>query len=244
MTPGAGPRILGAGLSHRGLVREVNEDALLTDPTGALWVVADGMGGHGHGDLAAELVVEALARLPHGAQGPRPLLDALAEADADVRARAEAEGLGAIGATVVALLIAGTRATLAWAGDSRAYLLRAGALSALTRDHSVVRELIDQGALTPEEAACHPQAHVVTRAIGGGGEARPELAECAIQPGDRLLLCSDGLTRCLSEAEIATLLGETPDPERACARLVEAVLARGAPDNVTVIVLSAAEAEG
>ncbi len=241
MAGGAGARIIGAGLTHRGLVREVNEDALLTDPTGVLWAVADGMGGHGHGDLAADLVVEALMRLPHGEGGPPPLVDALRAADADVRARARAEALGEIGATVVALLIAGARATVAWAGDSRAYLLRDGALAPLTRDHSLVQELVDRGALSPAEAADHPQSHVVTRAIGGGGDSRPDITELAIRAGDLFLLCSDGLTRCLPEPEIAAVLSGDHEPEGACQRLIEGALARGAPDNVTVVVLRVAE---
>ncbi|TPE48201.1 PP2C family protein-serine/threonine phosphatase [Amaricoccus solimangrovi] len=241
--PGASRlRISGAGLSHRGLVREVNEDALLTDPTGVLWAVADGMGGHGHGDLAADLTVDALARLPHGDAGRDELDRALREAHADVRARARRDGLGEIGATVVALMIQGARAIVAWAGDSRAYLLRDGALSRITRDHSLVQELVDQGALDPAEADHHPQSNVVTRAIGSGAEATPEFTDLELRGGDGLLLCSDGLTRCAGEPEIAGLMAAAPDPERACQALVELALTRGAPDNVSVVVVRVAEA--
>jgi protein phosphatase len=235
--PRAGrPVVSGAGLSHRGLVREVNEDAILTDPSGALWAVADGMGGHGHGDLAADLVIDTFARLPHGAGGRALLQDAFAAAHAEVRRRARAEGLGPIGATVVALLIEGDRATIAWAGDSRGYLLRDGALAPLTRDHSVVQELIDRGALTAEAAPFHPQAHVVTRAVGVTERVEPAFAELALRGGDVLLLCSDGLTRCLPEGAIAELVG-IADPAAACRALVEATLARGAPDNVSAVVV-------
>jgi protein phosphatase len=225
-------------------VRDVNEDALLTDPTGVLWAVADGMGGHGHGDLAADLIVDALARLPHGGGGRAELRRALGEAHADVRARARSEGLGDIGATVVALMITGARATVGWAGDSRVYLLRGGALAALTKDHSVVQELIDHGDLSPAEAATHPRAHVVTRAIGIGEEAAPDFTDFEIQPGDAILLCSDGLTRCVSEQEIAERMAAAPDPGQACHSLIELSLLRGAPDNVSAVVVRAVPAGG
>jgi protein phosphatase len=219
------------------LVREVNEDAILTDPSGALWAVADGMGGHGHGDLAAELVIDTFARLPHGAGGRALLHDAFAAAHAEVRRRARAEGLGPIGATVVALLIEGDRATIAWAGDSRGYLLRDGSLVPLTRDHSVVQELIDRGALTADAASLHPQAHVVTRAVGASERVEPAFAELGLRDGDLLLLCSDGLTRCLPDTAIAQLLAAAADPPAACRALVEATLAQGAPDNVSAVVV-------
>jgi protein phosphatase len=227
----------GAGLSHRGRVREVNEDAILTDPTGALWVVADGLGGHGHGDLAADIVIDAFARLPHGAAGRSQLQDAIAGAHAEIRRRARAERLGAIGATVVALAVAGDRATIAWAGDSRLYLWRAGALERLTRDHSLVQDLIDRGALDPASADTHPDANVVTRAVGASDRVEPAFREIGLLTGDRLLLCSDGLTRCVPDPAIAALLAGAASPEAACHDLVEAALARGAPDNVSAIVV-------
>jgi protein phosphatase len=227
----------GAGLSHRGRVRPLNEDAILVDPTGALWAVADGMGGHGHGDLAADLVIDAFARLPHGGTGRALLAQAFDAADGDVRRRARADGLGPIGATAVAALIEGRRATLAWAGDSRGYRLRRGSLERLTRDHSLVQELIDAGELTDAEAERHPQSHVVTRAVGAGDRADPSFAEVDLAAGDLILLCSDGLTRCVAEAEIARILAGAPDPEAACRGLVEAALAAGAPDNVSAVVV-------
>jgi serine/threonine protein phosphatase PrpC len=227
----------GAGVTHRGRVRELNEDAILTDPTGALWVVADGLGGHGHGDLAADIVIDAFARLPHGAAGRSALQDAIASAHAEVRRRARAGGLGSIGATVVALAIDGGRATVAWAGDSRLYLWRAGTLERLTRDHSLVQELIDRGAIGASEAETHPERNVVTRAVGASDQVEPAFLELALREGDSLLLCSDGLTRCVSDSGIAELLAGAVTPDAACRDLVEAALARGAPDNVSVIVI-------
>lgn len=237
--PGSGRLVVaGAGSSHRGLVREVNEDAILTDPTGVLWAVADGMGGHGHGDLAADIVIDALARLPHGAASRELLGGALREAHADVRRRTEADRLGDFGATAVAMMVDEGRAVIGWAGDSRAYLLRGDRLARLTRDHSVVQELIDSDYLSPAQADDHPQANVVTRAIGVGEQAEPEFTEVALAAGDVLLLCSDGLTRCVSDPEIATLLGAAAEPESACRALIEATLARGAPDNVSAVVVA------
>jgi protein phosphatase len=227
----------GAGASHRGHVREVNEDAILTDPTGALWAVADGMGGHGHGDLAADLVIDTFARMPHGAGGRSLLQDAFAAAHAEIRRRARAEGLGSIGATVVALLIDGDRATLAWAGDSRAYMLRGGRLERLTRDHSLVQDLVERGALDAAAAEHHPQSHVVTRAVGAADRVEPAFREIALRSGDVLMLCSDGLTRCVPEPEIAAVLAAAPEPARACRELIAAALAGEAPDNVSAIVV-------
>ncbi|HET9069604.1 MAG TPA: protein phosphatase 2C domain-containing protein [Amaricoccus sp.] len=228
----------GAGLSHRGLVRAVNEDAILIDPSGALWAVADGMGGHGHGDLAADLVIDAFARMPHGPGGRGLLADAFASAHAEVRRRAERDRLGEIGATAVALLVEDGTAILAWAGDSRAYRLRRGALERLTRDHSLVQELIDRGEISPDEAERHPQRHVVTRAVGAGELALPDFIDLVLEEGDLFLLCSDGLTRCVPDAGIAKRLLAAADPAQACRTLVEAALAGGAPDNVSAIVVA------
>lgn len=226
----------GAGLTHVGRVRAVNEDRVLGDPASRLWAIADGMGGHGHGDIAAEAVIAHLAGLPPAAD-PAALAAALVAANADILMRARGEGIGPMGATVVAALIDAGAVTVAWAGDSRGYLLRAGALRPLTHDHSVVQEMIDGGQLAPDEAEGHPQAHVVTRAIGTAERVEIALAGAALLPDDVLLLCSDGLTKCLAEPEIVQALGTAADPEAACRRLIEAVLARGAPDNVSVIVV-------
>lgn len=234
--PGRGLRATGAGLTHAGRVRRTNEDAILTDPGGALWAVADGLGGLGHGDVAADIVIDHLARLPHPA-APADLDAALDAANAAIRRRAARDGLGQIASTAVAALVAGDRAHLAWAGDSRAYRARDGGIERLTTDHSVVQELVDLYGLGEAEAARHPQAHVVTRAIGGAERVEVASREAPLAPGDRLLLCSDGLTRCLSDAEIAGRLAAPDPPDALCRALVAAALDRGAPDNVSVIVV-------
>lgn len=236
--------IEGAGLTHVGCLRPDNEDAILTDPSGALWAVADGMGGYGHGDLAADIVIEALSHLPHGGDAPTALVAALEAANREVRRRAVADGLGQMGATVVAALVGADRAVVAWVGDSRAYRMADGQLTPLTRDHSVVQELVDRGQLAAAAAEAHPQAHVVTRAIGAADAVAVALAETPLAPGDQLLLCSDGLIRCLADGDIAALLTPADAPAAACRALVEAALRQGAPDNVSVVVVRAGEAGG
>ncbi len=237
--PQAASRAEGAGLTHAGRVRDANEDAILTDPSGALWAIADGMGGYGHGAVAADIVIDHLSRLPHGAP-PALLAAALEAANAETRRRAEA--LGRMGATVVAALVEEGSATIAWVGDSRAYRLAGGRLEPLSHDHSVVQELIDRGALDPAEAETDPRAHIVTRAIGADARLEVALAATPLSPGDRLLLCSDGLSKVVPEAEIAAILATATPPAETCAALIEAALRRGAPDNVSVIVVETAGA--
>lgn len=232
----------GTGLSHRGLVRERNEDAILTDPTGRLWAVADGMGGYGHGDVASDIVIDSLETIDDDDDPAEALASRLAAANEIMTARAAEPGMGPMGSTVVAAIIVGGRVLIAWAGDSRAYLFRDGRLRQATRDHSVVQELVDRGELDPDSAENHPQAHVVTRAVGGGDSFEVEQISLHLSPGDRLLLCSDGLTRCVDDVAIAGLLTAAVTPGEACRDLVRAALDAGAPDNVSVIVADIGEA--
>lgn len=229
------PVAVGAGLTNRGMVRERNEDSILTDPTGALWAVADGMGGYGNGDVASEIVIDCLAQIPDGVDPGPALVARLQEANGLVLQRQRSAGMGRMGATVVAVLISGAVAHVAWVGDSRAYLLRGGRLRPLTRDHSVVQEMIDRGELSPAEAERHPESHVITRAVGGGAELDVDLISVPLAIGDRLLLCSDGLTRCVYEQTVEALLRDAASPEDACQKLVREALDSGAPDNVSTI---------
>jgi serine/threonine protein phosphatase PrpC len=244
--PSAG-RFASHGLTDIGLVRARNEDAFLERPEIALWVVADGMGGHDKGDEASAAIVTALAALR-----PRDLTEIddyvdevkkpLTLVDRDLRARAAVQGPGAvIASTVVALFIYGDDFGCLWAGDSRLYLLRDGEFRQLTTDHSLVQEMTDAGQLTPEQAALHPNRNVVTQAIGGG---RFLLGVRAgnIRPGDRFLLCSDGLTNMVADTEIAGHLNAEPAPKDAAERLRDLVLARGAIDNVTLVIVDVARA--
>ncbi|MGB8811564.1 MAG: protein phosphatase 2C domain-containing protein, partial [Paracoccaceae bacterium] len=200
------PVAVGAGLTHRGIVRDHNEDSILTDPTGRLWAVADGMGGYQHGEVASDVVIDCLETI-HDDDSPTEALERrLIEANALVRAKSLEPGMGPMGSTVVALFIKRAVAHLAWAGDSRAYLLRGHSLRMLTRDHTVVQDLVDRGELSPEDAEKHPESHIVTRAVGGAPEIEVEQLSLPLTAGDRLMLCSDGLPRCVYEQAMETAL--------------------------------------
>jgi PPM family protein phosphatase len=238
VVPGAKPALpvaVGAGLTNRGIVREKNEDSILTDPTGTLWAVADGMGGYGNGDVASDIVIDCLAQIPDGVDPGPALVARLKEANRLVLERQRSPGMGRMGSTVVAVLIARAVAHVAWVGDSRAYLLRGGHLRPLTRDHSVVQEMVDRGELSPDEAEGHPESHMVTRAVGGSEELDVDLVSIPLAVGDRLLLCSDGLTRCVYEQTVEALLSRASSPEEACQKLLREALDSGAPDNVSAI---------
>lgn len=222
-----------AGLTDRGLARANNEDAFFVDPQGRLFLIADGLGGHAAGEVASALVVDTLAAsAPDAAiwSDPAPELAAiLARADAAVRAQAR-DALTGMGATVVALHLDPATATIAHAGDSRAYRLRAGALSRLTRDHTPESEI--------GYRADGRRSSIITRAIGvGNGQTEVDFGRTDIHPGDLYLLCSDGLTDMISDQDIAALLGRDAPPADTCRALVDAALAAGGRDNVTVLVV-------
>jgi serine/threonine protein phosphatase PrpC len=245
VVPGASsamPMAVGAGLTNRGMMRERNEDSILTDPTGVLWAVADGMGGYGNGDVASDIVIDCLAKIPDEAEPGPALVARLKEANDLVLKRQREPGMGRMGSTVVAMLISRAVAHVAWAGDSRAYLLRGGHMRPLTRDHSVVQEMVDRGELSPDEAESHPESHMVTRAVGGAEDLEVDLVSVPLAVGDRLLLCSDGLTRCVYEHTVEALLREATGPDDACQRLVREALENGAPDNVSAITVQIRDA--
>ena len=240
-----GCRFTSHALTHIGLVRQRNEDALLEMPDLGLWAVADGMGGHEAGDFASASIVTALGAI----EPPADLGDfaeaAIAELHAvDAALRTRAAKLGpavVIASTVVVLLANADEFACLWAGDSRLYRWRpgqpSGELRQLTVDHSKVQEMVEAGLLEPEEAHRHPYLNIVTRSIGGGHLEFGHLRE-AVLPGDRFLLCSDGLTNMVEDAEIAQELAAAP-PREAALRLRDHVLARGAIDNVTIVIVHA-----
>ena len=237
-------RVDGAAATHPGLVRRANEDSFCDRGRDGLWAVADGMGGHAHGDWASRVLAEALAAVPL----PDDLEPAAAAAAAAIhrangRIWTESERRGApMGTTVVALVIRDARFAVLWVGDSRAYLLRDGRLHQLSRDHSQVQELVDRGLLTPEEARTHPRGNVLARAVGVRGTLEVDGVADAVEPGDLFLLCSDGLTGELADAEIAAVLLENGGKQAALDRLIANTLDRGARDNVTAVLVSAQEA--
>jgi protein phosphatase len=199
------------------------------------------MGGYGHGDVASDIVIDSLETIDDGDPPAEALAHRLADAHAIMRARAAEPGMGPMGSTVVAVIISGAYAQIAWAGDSRAYLLRGNRLRLLTRDHSLVQDLVDRGELSPDAAETHPEAHIVTRAIGGDEGFEAEQMTVPVTSGDRLLLCSDGLTCCVFEPAITGLLSAAATPDEACRDLVRAALEASAPDNVSVIVIDIEE---
>ena len=230
-----------AARTDTGKVRARNEDAFLALPEQGLWVVADGMGGHQNGALASRLVVEHLAELPEGSLAQRlvELRQALHRLNhrlgQELTVTADRPDT-VIGSTVVALLLKEDRAACVWAGDSRCYLWRGARLYQLSRDHSLVQQLIDEQGLTPQEAARHPAAHALTRAIGASETLQLDILELDVLPGDVFLLCSDGLYQGVSADELGACLN-LPSPHLAVERLFQRVLDGPARDNLSAVVI-------
>jgi serine/threonine protein phosphatase PrpC len=222
-----------------GCVRSVNEDAFLSRPEAGLWVVADGMGGHAAGDFASDCIVRELFSVgmpASGADFQARFMERLARANDAILDHARNLGQGTVGATVVSLLIDGQDYACIWAGDSRIYLLRDGVMAQQTRDHTEVQALLDAGSVTAKEAETWARKNVITRAIGVTRTPDCDVVGGRLKVGDRFILCSDGLTGHLSDAEITAIVA-AHDPQAACDRLIALTLERGAKDNVTVIVL-------
>ncbi len=230
-----------AARTDTGKVRARNEDAFLALPEQGLWVVADGMGGHQNGALASRLIVEQLAEPSAGDLPQR--LDELRKRLHDLNRRlgqeltiTAAHPDPVIGSTVVALLVDNDRGACVWAGDSRCYLWRGSRLYQLSRDHSLLQQLIDEQQLSPSEAARHPAAHALTRAIGASDELKLEILELEVLPGDAFLLCSDGLYQGLCADELGAALN-LPSPQLALERLFQRALDGPARDNLSAVVI-------
>lgn len=228
------------GRTHPGLKRKVNEDSILVRPERGLWAVADGMGGHEAGDVASARTVEALAIVPPHSRIESFVADSISALEAVnaqlVELAQSAQRPRTIGTTIVGLVIADGRFGCFWAGDSRAYRMRDGEIAQLTRDHSLVQGLIDAGMLDPAEADGHPNANVVTRAVGASKALEVDTSTGDARSGDKFLLASDGLTRVVTDDEIYAEVMGSPLAE-AADTLLETVLARGAPDNVSLIIV-------
>ncbi len=221
--------------THPGLKRSRNEDRLVERPDLGMWAVADGAGGHGAGDVASTAIADALMAIPPGLSAAEMLAQLrlrLSAVNAELRHRALERG-GIIASTVVVLLLRGDHFAALWAGDSRIYLLRQGALHRITHDHSLVQEMVDAGTLPAEEAEAHPQSNIITRAVGAEVELVLDKVADRLLPGDRFLLCSDGVFKELPEAEIAGLMARGTDADDLVRRAVEA----GGRDNVTVVLV-------
>jgi len=230
-----------ASYSHVGMVRKINEDACLELTWDGLWAVADGMGGHAAGDYVSSLAVDSLRQLPliDGLEDfTQALRDTLAQVNSAVREETLRRGVAMMGSTVVILAARGDRAVGLWAGDSRLYRLRDGRIERLSHDHSYVQELQDSGLLNEAEARVHPRGNIVTRAIGVEDQLKLQAVDVQVQPGDTYLLCSDGLNKTAEDHEIADVLGHA-DPYQVVRSLVHLGLTRGAPDNITAVVVKA-----
>jgi serine/threonine-protein phosphatase Stp1 len=237
-------RFRSSACTHVGAVRNHNEDRFVDRPDLGLWAVADGAGGHQAGEVASGKIAELLEAIPAHLDAQQVLTEVrqrLADAHQMLQQEAARRGSGAvIASTVVVLLARDAHFACLWAGDSRAYLLRGGQFAQVTRDHSLVQELVDSGVITAEQALTHPQGNVITRAIGSDSETLDlDKVTGQLLPGDRFLLCSDGLSKTLPESDIATILRDhrgTPVPER----LIEVALAHRVTDNVTAVAVDVA----
>jgi serine/threonine protein phosphatase PrpC len=234
--------------THVGKERQDNQDSFFADPEPALFLVSDGMGGHRGGALASGIVAEdlpvmienALERLKVGTpRAVRSLLERMiAEQSTQLQLEGTSEsGFRDMGATLVIVLLRKGRCFVANIGDSRAYRLRKGRMAQLTRDHSVISELIEKGRIEPEDAADHHARGQITRYVGMEEKARSHVRSFALKKSDRLLLCTDGLTDMVNDKEIAAILSGETDPQKACESLVSAANKAGGYDNVTTLVI-------
>ncbi|TRC93290.1 serine/threonine-protein phosphatase [Mesorhizobium sp. WSM4303] len=226
------------GVSHKGCVRDHNEDSYLVEPQIGLWVVADGMGGHEAGEVASASIVEHLATIGIASSAPdlrARFEDRLNRAHAEIRRIARSRGV-TIGSTVAALLAMDGRFACLWSGDSRVYLVRDAAISQISRDHTEVQELLDSGAISAAEAQNWPRRNVITRAIGVNDDIAIDFQQGETLAGDIFILSTDGLTAHVSDAEIAAA-ALSAAPQAACEKLLAMVLERGGTDNVTIVLV-------
>lgn len=227
------------GATHVGRVRAENEDALIFDAGRGVFAVADGMGGHAGGKFASSIAVDALGRIPAPLSLDHLINDCAAaagEANARILERSALNNDAVSGTTLAVLLTYGDLYACLWCGDSRVYLVRDGSIQQISHDHTEVQELLDQGVLSPEQARRWPRRNIITRAVGVGEDPELEIGRGTLMAGDRFVVCSDGLTNHIEDHEILAGVLQS-DAQRACDILIELTLARGASDNVTIIVI-------
>lgn len=237
--PGGTLELTWAAATHTGRRRDANQDALFAEFP--LFVVADGMGGHIGGEIASASTIERLRDLAAtGRVTPRSIEKALSRAVKDIASHPDTTDDGT-GTTVTGVYLDTSGDDPHWVtlniGDSRVYLVREGAIVQVTTDHSVVQELIAAGRLSPEEAENHPYGNVITRAVGPSESVTPDYVRLDVVPGDRFVICSDGLTKELTDYGIRHFLDENRDPAEAVSAMLEAALENGGRDNITVVVL-------
>lgn len=226
------------GVSHKGCVRDHNEDNYLIEPQTGLWVVADGMGGHEAGEVASASIVDHLATIGIASSAPdlrARFEDRLSRANAEIRDISRSRGT-TIGSTFAALLAMDGRFACLWAGDSRIYLVRNGSIFQVSKDHTEVQELLDRGMISAEEARNWPRRNVITHAVGVSDELEIDFQQGELMAGDVFVLGTDGLTAHVSDAEIEAAV-KSATPRAACQTLLDMVLARGGTDNVTIVLV-------
>ncbi len=252
--------IIAFGLSDTGRVRSLNEDSLLLDDKSGLFVVADGMGGHNCGEVASRMAVGILQDNVDRAAGhvsifggidqrfsfqANLLASAIRLANRTIyEAACSCSEWHGMGTTIAAVLVDNNKVGIAHVGDSRVYLLREGCLQQITADHSVVAEQLRKGLITTEEANASKQKNIITRALGHEAAVEVDLCDLEMLVGDRLLICSDGLTGMVTDQEIAALIQSRAKPQLACRDLVEQANARGGLDNITALLIYFDEKNG
>ncbi|SHH01530.1 PP2C family protein-serine/threonine phosphatase [Marivita hallyeonensis] len=232
-------RVRYSARSHIGLKRSVNEDAVLALPEQNIWVVSDGMGGHEAGDYASRLITDLIATIDpelSATERMHALRQAIQQAHKVIRAEAEERGVAVIGATVASLMLSNSHFLGIWAGDSRIYRVRHGAIQMLTADHSVVAGLVESGQMSWDEAEHHPHSNAITRAVGVGEELELDKVRGEVEAGDRFLLCSDGLTKYATFQMLEDILKKEP-LETVVDQLIQIALNGGGADNITVVVV-------
>jgi protein phosphatase len=232
-------------LTDIGKVREINQDSFAVDEGHGLYIVADGMGGHAAGEKASQTAVQIIAERLGGsvaAASNGQLLDALQTAIQDanreiINASMEDASMRGMGTTATVLVAKGNQLYVGHVGDSRAYLIRNRRIDQITEDHSIVAQLVRARAITPQEAARHPYRNVITRCLGMQVEVEADTQQRELKGGDRLLICSDGLSGLVSDDEMLQMVLSSDDPQKTCVDLVNLALERGGSDNITVVLI-------
>ena len=236
--------ITSAGRTDVGVIRSGNEDNYLMVPDRGVYIVADGMGGHAAGEVASEMAVRIIARelgdlsSVSDSTAAERVRTSIMQANSAIfeRTLSEQDKRG-MGTTATAMVLLGGNYLIGQVGDSRAYVLRDGALTQVTKDHSYVQEQVDAGYLSPEEARTHPYSNVITRCVGANVDVAPDVYSGALRPGDVYLLASDGLTGMIEDEDLHRMMLRAVDPQQLADELVDEANRRGGLDNVTVIVI-------
>jgi protein phosphatase len=233
-------RVIVDGKTDKGLVRKENEDAFCIEKDVGLLAIADGMGGHASGEVASKMAIEILKESVKKEGEPLPdrLSSGVKLANRAIYEAAQSQSqLNGMGTTLTALQLNGNRLSIAHVGDSRAYLIRGGVIEQITDDHTIVSEQVARGMITREEAARSDMRNILSRALGIAPEVDMDMEEVTVSEGDRLVLCSDGLSELISDDEILSEVRSNRRPDLACSELVNLANQRGGNDNITVIVV-------